>query len=645
MMPDRRKFVKNIAAGTAGIALGPMVPGVVSALSAREYTGQHLPSRTVMTPVFPFFCIIPELNIGDYIPKDQGGKFIQMALINSEDDKKVTEAIRGGLIQKVYGIPTGWSKFEKTEIEKSVWLNRFYFLPSFARLFYLTGDRSYLNDMMRIITGWITDNPRLPDSHLSTYNWRDMQVAWRSIHLSWCYYLSGDALTVSEKTIITDTLKEHASILLSGFGKATLNEFNHQSHGALAMLYLGILFPGLPDAGILKERAIIILNHHLDKAFYGDGGNVEQMFGYYPFVAHIFRDAYMLCVSNGIAPPENSLTMLRKMRSFIAGVATPQGTMPQVNDSYEMPVTPTLDTIDKILADGPFTEDVTSVYFPDTQIGIMRDEPGGKWYMLANPALTIGSHAHAGRLALNLWYDGNPVLIDSGCCNYDDPLLYKWYRTTRAHNSVMIDGKSDEATSSGILWAPKRQTENRITEWVSNENFTYCRMESPSDEPTNSSVSWCRSIAIVKDDFAVLYDHFEAKGEHTYEILFHFPPVDVTLGKKSKSLTIGTAGNVSLIPADPRHIDYIKLTRELASIRGVNTPAPMAAFSLRATGNAESVFVIIPVEKGTPAPKIKQKRLEKGILLTVTGIHGETAMVLGNNEFRLMSGQRGSLGK
>ena len=84
------------------------------------------------SPVFPFMRYAAKYNIGEYIPKDQGGKFIQMALIHSEEDEKIVAAIRGGLIREVYGEPAGWSKYEKTEIEKSVWLNRFYFLPSFA---------------------------------------------------------------------------------------------------------------------------------------------------------------------------------------------------------------------------------------------------------------------------------------------------------------------------------------------------------------------------------------------------------------------------------------------------------------------------------------------------------------------------------
>jgi hypothetical protein len=290
MSRGRRQFIKKFCAGTAGMALGGLY---INAIPADALIYPCNGGSTGETPVFPFMKYAGRFNIGDYIPKDQGGKFIQMTVLGTEEDAVITEAIRGGVLNRVYGDPVGWQKYERSEIEKSVWLNRFYFLPSFGRMYHITGDRSYLDDMTGIIRQWITDNPRMPDSHRTTYNWRDMQVAWRSIHFSWCYYLGEEGLTSEEKTLIIDSLREHAHILLTGFGQAKLNEFNHQSHGGLAMLYLGVLFPMLEDSAELLRRGMIILNHHLANAFYPDGGNVEQMFGYYPFQSHLFRDAYL----------------------------------------------------------------------------------------------------------------------------------------------------------------------------------------------------------------------------------------------------------------------------------------------------------------------------------------------------------------
>ncbi len=595
----------------------------INAIPAGAYANPRYNRAPGGSPVFPFLDYASRYNIGDYIPKDQGGKFIQMTVLGTEEDAMITDAIRGGVLNQVYGEPVGWQKYERSEIEKSVWLNRFYFLPSFARMFHLTGERSYLDDMMGIIRQWMTDNPRMPDSHRTTYNWRDMQVAWRSIHFSWCYYLAEKGLTAEEKKMIIDSLREHAHILLTGFGQAKLNEFNHQSHGGLAMIYLGVLFPMLEGSAELRSRGMIILNHHLANAFYRDGGNVEQMFGYYPFQAHLFRDTFLLCTANGIEPPVNSLPMLRKMAVYLAAVGRPDATVPQVNDSYEMPVKPILDTINEILGKSAVNGPQGSVFFPDTQVAVMRKGGEEGWYLLANPASVIGAHAHAGRLGFELWHGGLPLLIESGCCNYDDPSLVSWYRTTRAHNTVVIDGVTEAATSSQLLWVPRRETPNRITDWNPAAELPSLTMVSPPEEATNANVLWSRKIILVREHIAIISDSFKAEGDHSYEILLHFPPSDVDVLSSGKGITVkkGSGSDNHVAPAVihsviPDDAGSFTLSSGVVSIRAASTVAPVASYSLRSAGNTCSHLLVI-ASKGDNGTPVFRTRTRNGVT-TVT---------------------------
>lgn len=613
---DRRIFLKRLATGSAGII----------------FTGTSLGGSFLHSPfdinfkkegedkvAFPFFRYMSAYNFGDFLPKDQGGKFIQMQLINSEDDYVIVEAIRNGLLKKVYGDPIGWGKLEKTELEKSVWLNRFYYLPSFARLYYLSGDQTYLDDMMTLARLWIKGNPRITDHPTSKYNWFDMQVAWRSIHLSWCYFLGEKGLSKDDKSLIIDSLKEHAAILVEGFGHQKLNEFNHQAHGALAMVYLGILFPELPQASQLRDGGIRILEHHIQHAFYKDGGNVEQMFGYYPFEASIFRDAYLLCKENGIDLPRNVCPLLQKMAQYLFKVAQPDGTMPPVNDSYPMPISPTLKTIRELVDPKEVGKtSAGSCYFPDSQIGVMRSGTADpdSWYLLANPAKTIGSHAHAGRLGFLVWLGQQPLLIESGCNSYDDPLLVKWYRTSQAHNTVLIDGKSDEATSGDRQWAGKRQTENRVTGWIEKPDYRLVRMNSPVTEKTNNSVNWVRSLALVRNDYLLIYDYFESKEQHDYEILFHLPEVRVDADKQCKSLLMKTDLPVAFIPADAALYKQLKISQGYISTYAKDKLAPIVSYNI--TGKeTHSVLMVTPVRNPALEFMVKQEILADGIGLTI----------------------------
>ena len=283
----------------------------------------------VHTGVFPFYKYAARYDVWKFIPMDQGGRLIQLQVIGSERDADVIKAIRSPGFFAPWGDPIRWDSLEKTEIEKSVWLNRWYFLPCFARQYYLTGDKSYLRDILAFVRKWSAENPVPPNltAYFATkkYNWRDMQVAWRMQNLAWCYFLGQTGFTAAEKRELYELIEAHARVLLEYFGKMPLNENNHQSHGATAMLYAALLFPEIPEAAELKEKAFTILNHHLDQAFYEDGNSVELTPGYYPFFVSIFRDAYMLCRANHVDPPPRCEERLKQFYDYLGTVAQPDG--------------------------------------------------------------------------------------------------------------------------------------------------------------------------------------------------------------------------------------------------------------------------------------------------------------------------------
>lgn len=553
---------------------------------------------------FPFYNIPEQYNIGDYLPKDQGGKFVQAEILNTEEDALIVKKIQEGILENIYGNPINWIKYENSELEKSVWLSRLYFLPSFSKMYFTTKDSTYLTYAMDFIRKWYQENIELSKQQKTKYNWTDMQIAWRCIHLSWFYFLGEESLADKDKKFIIDILNNHSKVLLEHFGKQPLNEFNHQSHGALAMLYVGTLFPQMEQSESLINTSIKILEHHINHAFYKDGGNVEQMFGYYPFEAHIFRDAYLLCKSNNVKPPQGIEELLIKMQKFITSVQQPNCTMPPVNDSFEMPTETILSTLAKINNLSLLSNSNKSCYLSETQLGVLKQKD--YWYILANPAKTIGAHSHAGRLGFNIWYKNTPVIKESGCCNYDNSLLYKWYRTSTAHNTVLIDNKTDEATSTDNLWAPKRQTENRITDFIENEKYTYLRMYSPSSEKTNSSVDWYRTIVLIDSSYVVLHDFFKAKGTHKYDILFHvgdsliFSHQKNILSLKNKTITF------NIISPDKKHTGTLALKEGFTSVDGRNIHTNYAQYTFQVNGEFHSFFIFTPNKKDIKM-KVKSK--------------------------------------
>ena len=603
----RRDFVRKATAGSIAIGIGATTNGL---WSCRENLNEK--------DIFPFFKYADKYNIGDYIPKDQGGKFVHEQLINSEDDKIITEAIRGGLIEKEFGNPIDWRKGNRKQINR--WLNRLYYVPSFARMYYLTGDNSYLKEMILFLDNWEKGNPRSLEIEETKFTWWDMDVAWRALNLSWFYFLGYDGLTDKDKKGLYLMIEDHSEVLFKEFSIKKITTHNHQSFAATVMLYIAVLFPSLPKSKGLINLSMNIFKFHIENAFYKDGGNVEQMFGYMPFAAFMFRDMYLLCKSANIEIPDGTVTLLQSLANYLHTIAQPNGTTPPVNDSFEMPVSYTIETIEDALDGNLDLKPQASHYFEDTQIGIIRSsnpelEP---WYVLVNPASVVGGHANAGRLGFHLWYNNSPIIIDSGCCNYDNPLFKNWYRSTLAHNSVVINDREEEPKSNNKpLWYKKRKTGNRIVSWSDSKDLKFFRMISPGSDDINSSVNWHRDIVLIKDKYLLINDYFNSPEKNNFKVVFHFTPSKIEVDQKRKILTVKNGDNpYKLIPADPKGIKGINIYEGYAFINGENILIPYVTFELEGIGDVHSSIKIVPdtnhdainpVSKELPNIKMKSK--------------------------------------
>lgn len=600
---SRRKFIGKSILGTGVLISASHIGSIVKAESVFNVQNQ----RSITSgAVFPFYKYADEYHFGEYIPKDQGGKFIQMELLGTEDDRKITEIINHEFIDKYLGTPNDWSIYEKTELEKSVWFNRFYYLPSFARLYYVDKKNEYLVFMMDLLKNWIKENP-VEGPSKSKYNWFDMQVAWRSINLSWCYFLSKEGLSDADKEVIYNLQREHAKILMKDFGKKALNEFNHQSHGALALLYLAILFPSLPEAAELLLTGLKIIKHHVEKAFYQDGGNVEHMFGYYPFMTSVFRDAYLLCKANNVGEPDYILPLLKKMYGYLSLVAQPDSTVPPINDSYEETTKYTLSTLTDIIGKNNLPDVSNSACLYDSQTAIIRSELNSEksWYISLNAAKIIGSHDHAGRLAVNFWYNKKPILVDSGCCNYDNPLLVDWYRTSEAHNTVIIDGKSDSATSQkDVQWVAKRYTENIIKHFLVTQEYKFCRMISPESDKTNSGVRWTRDVVLVSDKYLLIHDCFECNDQHDYDTIFRYADLKVNRIQTTNKLLVDSGDKLIVIPILEKNPTKLFIKEDYFGSNAKNIKTPTSVFHASHSGTFHSTFLIKPVDNESDIEKI-----------------------------------------
>jgi uncharacterized heparinase superfamily protein len=85
----------------------------------------------------------------------------------------------------------------------------------------------------------------------------------------------------------------------------------------------------------------------------------------------------------------------------------------------------------------------------------------------------IPGHAHADTLSFELHVGGCPVIVDTGTSTYEENDLRLWQRSTRAHNTVEIDGKnSSEVWGSFRVARRARPFDLQIS--MGNESVVSC---------------------------------------------------------------------------------------------------------------------------------------------------------------------------
>jgi uncharacterized heparinase superfamily protein len=68
------------------------------------------------------------------------------------------------------------------------------------------------------------------------------------------------------------------------------------------------------------------------------------------------------------------------------------------------------------------------------------------------PSATYNTaHAHCDLLSYELWLRGRPLFVDSGVHGYDGDKFREYARSTRAHNTVVFDGREQSE-----VWATFR---------------------------------------------------------------------------------------------------------------------------------------------------------------------------------------------
>jgi hypothetical protein len=130
-----------------------------------------------------------------------------------------------------------------------------------------------------------------------------------------------------------------------------------------------------------------------------------------------------------------------------------------------------------------------------------------------------GGHAHADALSLTLTVAGVPLLIDPGTGSYTvDQVLRDRLRSSQAHNTLVVDGRSQSIGKGPFSW--KTMARSRVRQWKTHQAFDYFEGTHDGYWP----IEHRRHVLTLPGDLMVVADLVSGEGEHSASVHWHVDP-------------------------------------------------------------------------------------------------------------------------
>jgi len=378
---------------------------------------------------------------------------------------------------------------------KQVWeLSRHQHLTVLAAAYFLTGRGAYAERVADQLRSWWRDNPFLSGIHWTS----GIELGLRLISWTWIRRLLDAWPAVTElfddNEIAVRQIYWHQQYL-AAFRSRGSSANNHVIAEAAGLLVASCAFPWYPASTRWRRNAAAMLESELEANTFPSGVNRELASDYHAFVVELGLLAAVEAAAAGHALSDATGARLCRMVDAAAAIVDEQVRPPRQGDGDEgrglvlqpsrpddwRPVlslgaavfgpiswwpTTSADarsTLVSALARPPAAPDPRPQqrpsHFADAGITLLRtpvaDGPEIWCRCDGGPHgyLSIAGHAHADALSVELRYGGVDVLVDPGTyCYHGDPEWRAYFRSTLAHNTVELAGRSQSLDAGPFIW-------------------------------------------------------------------------------------------------------------------------------------------------------------------------------------------------
>jgi hypothetical protein len=433
---------------------------------------------------------------------------------------------------------------------KFVWEpNRFSFAFDLVRAYWHDQDERYAELFWRAVEDW-----RLHNQPQSGANWKcGQEIAFRA--MAWCFGLHGflDSRQSTARRVadLAQMIAVSAERIESNINYALSQRNNHGISEAVGLFTVGALFPELSPSLRWLKLGIELLERLGADLIYDDGSFAQHSFNYHRLMLHDFIWALRIGELCG-RPFSNKLYgRVERAVSFLYHHLDPQsGRVPNygandgalvlpLNECAYLDYRPVvqagafLTRRQRLLHDGPWDEDLLWLFGPEilsapilpTLKSSLSAPAGGYFTLVGSDSWgMIRCHTYRDRpsqadmLHFDLWCKGQNVFRDGGTYSYNCPYPFDdYFASTRAHNTVEVDGRDQMGKASRFLWLDwtrARVLENRPLDGTNGQAWVG---EHSGYQQRRMDVLHRRGILRIGDTWIVVDDLLSA-SDHTYKL-------------------------------------------------------------------------------------------------------------------------------
>lgn len=529
--------------------------------------------------------------------------------------------------------------------------NRHYWMQPLIKAYLTTGDERYAAELAALVSSWLKDTPPpVGNNGGGDPAWETLSTAVRC-YGAWfdIFYACLHSPHLTD-TLLVDMVKsfyEHAEHLME-FGVTRHNNWLVVESQVIASI--GVLFPEYRRAAEWRREGYARLTAEIATQVYPDGVQWELSAGYHAMCGQGFACAYELAQLNGIELPPIYAERLRGMFDYIWRLARPDGSSPSHNDSgsvygFQQDFVQwgarlfndqTMAWFGSRGATG-ISPTETSHGFVDAGLLVTRSswDAGARW-ALFDAAPFGAAHQHEDALGFEVAADNTLFLCDPAISSY---MLEQWtyhQRDTTAHNTIMLDGRSQARRTNETQAQHVRSVRDEIF-WATGAGADVARARYTAGyrELAGQFVHE-RAFIFVRPDYWLLFDEVRAEEgdeeRHLIESLFHFMPMRLQLDPASGRVRTYRQNkpNLELIPLGQgrglnarivcgRHDPvqgWVSLDRE-------NIPAPCVILSKRTRLPFRMGLVLCPYATGVNAGVTTRRLQARGDALAYELRHAD----------------------